>query len=152
MIRTDPIRSPSRILAVLLVALALLSACALAGASSGPPEGKEEGGEKKEEGKDKNKLPKNVLEFESLTVNLAEARTFARLSFLIEFRTPEDAEGFNMSKARDTVIFLLSRKRSEDLWTGKDKNGLKFEIMNRFNDFLGDRKVVKIFYTEFIVH
>jgi len=141
----------ARILAVLLTAALLAASCALAVASSGPPEGKGEGGEK-EEGKDKNKLPKNVLEFASLTANLAEPRTFARLSFLIEFKTPEDAEGFNMSKARDAVIFLLSRKRGEDLWTGKDKNSLKWEIINRFNDFLGERKVVRIFYTEFIVH
>jgi flagellar basal body-associated protein FliL len=138
--------------AVLLLAALLAASCALAVASSEPPEGKAEGAEKKEEGKDQNKLPKNVVEFQSLTVNLAEPRTFARLSFLIEFKTPEEAGNFNMSKARDAVIFLLSRKHAEDLWTGKDKDGLKTEIINRFNDFLGERQVVKIFYTEFIVH
>ncbi|MBF0481420.1 MAG: flagellar basal body-associated FliL family protein [Desulfovibrionaceae bacterium] len=138
--------------AVLLAAALPIASRAPAFAAEGHGEGGGEGGEKKEEGKDKNKLPKNVLEFQSLTVNLAEPRSFARLSFLIEFKTPEDTENFNMPKARDAVIFLLSRKRGEDLWTGKDKNGLKWEIISRFNDFLGERKVVKIYYTEFIIH
>jgi flagellar FliL protein len=140
----------ARIVAALLAAAILVVSCALAAAESS--EGKAEGGEKKEEGKDQNKLPKNVLEFQPLTVNLADPGSFARLSFLIEFKAPEDAADFNMAKARDAVIFLLSRKRAEDLWTGKDKNGLKWEIINRFNDFLGDRKVVKLYYTDFIVH
>jgi flagellar basal body-associated protein FliL len=142
-------RALAALLAVLVLAV-FLAAPGPSGASSPPPEAKEGGGGK-EEGKDKGGLPKNFLEFEPLTVNLSGSRSFARVAFLIEFKTPEDTENFNMAKARDAVIFLLARKSAEELWTGKDKGDLKWEIISRFNDFLGARKVVKIHFTDFIV-
>jgi len=54
-------------------------------------------------------------------------------------------------KLRDTILDLLSSKSYKDIVDINGKQRLRDEIMMRLNSFLTGGKIVKVYFTEFVV-
>jgi flagellar FliL protein len=57
----------------------------------------------------------------------------------------------NLPRVKDTLLLLLSSKTFADLDSMEEKIDLKNEIVQRLNQILGKAKVVKVYFTEFVV-
>jgi flagellar protein FliL len=52
---------------------------------------------------------------------------------------------------RDIIIGILSSKSIEDISTSKGKEKIKTEIIDKINPRLKDNKIIKIYFTDFVV-
>lgn len=89
------------------------------------------------------------------TVNLSDAATtrYLKVGMEIELSSPEAAQEIQnqMVKIRDSIIILLSSKTYADLSTPVGKAQLKNEVASRINQILGTPRVVRVYFTEFVV-
>jgi flagellar FliL protein len=119
-------------------------------AESGKSEAKGGHGEAKG-GKDK--TPSNNVSLPPFVVNLADpnARRYLKIVLDVEMTsTPELLEA-NQAKIRDSLLLLLSSKTSQDLSTLEGKILLRKEIVDRINQALGQAKVARVYFTDFVI-
>ena len=57
----------------------------------------------------------------------------------------------NKAKVRDALLLLLSSKTSQDLATLEGKILLRKEIVDRLNQALGQAKVARVYFTDFVI-
>lgn len=96
-----------------------------------------------------------IVELEPFVVNLADplGRRYLRTRLQVEVidrSAARDVERF-MPRVRDSIILLLSSKSYADLDSMEKKIQLRNEIVERLNQFIGQGKVVKVYFSEFVV-
>ncbi|MBT8763640.1 flagellar basal body-associated FliL family protein [Desulfohalobiaceae bacterium Ax17] len=99
--------------------------------------------------------PTEMYSLPPFVVNLADplGRRYLKLSLdveLIDKKTVEVLEK-KLPKVKDTILLLLSSKSFADIDSMEEKIQLKNEIVERLNQILGKAKVVRVYFTEFVV-
>ena len=120
-----------------------------------PEEKKAEGGHGEAKGGHggKDKAPSNNVALPPFVVNLADpnARRYLKVVLEVEMTgNPELLEG-NQAKVRDALLMLLSSKTSQDLSTLEGKILLRKEIVDRLNQAIGQPKVSRVYFTDFVI-
>ena len=96
-----------------------------------------------------------VVQLPSITVNLRDIAydRYLRLGIEVEVSNPEAVREIqqNQARIRDALILLLSSKTSADLATAEGKLELKEQIAARINHILGTPRVIRIYYTDFVI-
>lgn len=120
-------------------------------------EKKAEGGHGEAKGghgeKGKDKAPSNIVSLPPFVVNLADQNARRYLKVVLDVQmtgNPELIEA-NMAKIRDSLLLLLSSKTSQELATLEGKITLRREIVDRLNQALGQAKVARVYYTDFVI-
>ncbi|MFP4083512.1 MAG: flagellar basal body-associated protein FliL [Desulfonatronovibrio sp.] len=96
-----------------------------------------------------------TVELEPFVVNLADplGRRYLRTTLQVEVvdgSAASDIERF-MPRVRDSIILLLSSKSYTELDSMDKKVQLRNEIVERLNQFIGQGKVVHVYFSEFVV-
>lgn len=91
----------------------------------------------------------------SFLVNLYDplGRRYIKLDVELELISPEvkrEVELLN-ARIRDAMILLLSSKTYAELNTPEGKHILRNEIMDRVNQILNGPKVVRVYFTDFVI-
>lgn len=95
-----------------------------------------------------------VLPLPPITVNLSDpnGRRYLKLGLEVEVNSDVAAQlKSNNSRIRDAIIMLLAGKSYGDISTAEGKVLLKAEIAARINQILGAQRVVRVFFTDFVV-
>lgn len=102
--------------------------------------------------------PKPILKPISLppiTVNLADpsGNKYLRMGMDVELNSQEAITSLlaQSARVRDAIILLLSSKTSDELTSAEGKVLLKNEVASRLNQILGEPKVVRIYFTDFVI-
>ena len=114
--------------------------------------GETKGGGHGKDGKDK--APSNTVPMTPFVVNLADANVRRYLKLVIEVEAAPggaDLIEANQAKIRDALLMLLSSKTSQDLNTLEGKILLRKEIVDRLNQTLGQSKVARVYFTDFVI-
>lgn len=114
-------------------------------------EKKAEGGHGKDKGKDK--APSNNVPLQPFVVNLADpsARRYLKLVLEVEMTGNPELLEANQAKIRDTLLLLLSSKTSQEVSTLEGKILLRKEIVDRLNQAIGQAKVARVYFTDFVI-
>ncbi|WP_028574028.1 flagellar basal body-associated FliL family protein [Desulfonatronovibrio hydrogenovorans] len=96
-----------------------------------------------------------VVPLDPFVVNLADplGRRYLRTTLqvdVIDRRAARDVEN-HMARVRDAILLLLSSKAYSDLDTMEKKIQLRNEIVERLNQIIGPGRVVKVYFSEFVV-
>ncbi|EKO37493.1 MAG: flagellar basal body-associated protein [Solidesulfovibrio magneticus str. Maddingley MBC34] len=127
-----------------------------------PAEKKAEGGhgEAKSEAKGggghgggKDKAASNNVPLPPFVVNLADpnARRYLKVVLEVEVTSNPELLEENKAKIRDALLMLLSSKNSQDLSTLEGKILLRKEIVDRLNQAIGQPKVSRVYFTDFVI-
>ena len=127
-----------------------------------PAEKKAEGGhgEAKTEAKGggghgggKDKAASNNVALPPFVVNLADpnARRYLKVVLEVEVTSNPELLEDNKAKIRDALLMLLSSKTSQDLSTLEGKILLRKEIVDRLNQAIGQPKVSRVYFTDFVI-
>ncbi|MHC1791097.1 flagellar basal body-associated FliL family protein [Solidesulfovibrio sp.] len=124
-----------------------------------PEEKKAEGGhgEAKSDAKGghggKDKAPSNNVALPPFVVNLADqnARRYLKVVLEVEMTGSPELLEANQAKIRDALLMLLSSKTSQDISTLEGKILLRKEIVDRLNQAIGQPKVSRIYFTDFVI-
>lgn len=125
-----------------------------------PEEKKAEGGhgEAKSEAKGghgggKDKAPSNNVPLPAFVVNLADqnARRYLKVVLEVEMTGNPELLEANQAKIRDALLMLLSSKTSQDISTLEGKILLRKEIVDRLNQAIGQPKVSRVYFTDFVI-
>lgn len=95
-----------------------------------------------------------VLPLPPITVNLQDPNGRRYLKLGLEVEVNSDVAGqlrANNSRIRDAIIMLLAGKSYGDIATPDGKVLLKAEIGARLNQILGAQRVVRVYFTDFVV-
>lgn len=95
-----------------------------------------------------------VLPLPPITVNLADpnGRRYLKLGLEVEVNADVAAQlKANNSRIRDAIIMLLAGKSYGDVATPDGKVLLKAEIAARLNQILGAQRIVRVYFTDFVV-
>lgn len=95
-----------------------------------------------------------VLPLPPVTVNLADAsgRRYLKMGMEVEVNADVSAAlQANNARIRDAIIMLLAGKSYADVATPDGKVLLKAEVAARLNQILGAQRVVRVFFTDFVV-
>lgn len=95
-----------------------------------------------------------VLPLPPITVNLQDPNGRRYLKLGLEVETNSDVAAqlrANSSRIRDAIIMLLAGKSYGDIATPDGKVLLKAEIGARLNQILGAQKIVRVYFTDFVV-
>ncbi len=121
-------------------------------------EGQQSASKQNDNTKDAPLAPQPVLKPVTLppfTVNLSDSsgKKYLRVGIDVELSTQDaikilEAQG---PRVRDAIILLLSSKTSADLVSAEGKVILKNEIADRLNQILGAPRVVRIYFTDFVI-
>lgn len=88
-------------------------------------------------------------------VNLADAdqNRYLKIRINLESKKPEANEEFakKLPLVKDTILTILSQKKSEDLFHSSGKEKLKAEMMGSINPHLVELKIKAIYFTEFVI-
>ena len=91
----------------------------------------------------------------SITVNLADppGNRYLKIGLEVEVSAQDAVAGLQNQTARirDAIILLLSSKTVGQLTSSEGKVLLKNEIAARLNQILGASRVVRIYFTEFVI-
>ncbi|MCA1743192.1 MAG: flagellar basal body-associated protein FliL [Desulfonatronovibrio sp.] len=96
-----------------------------------------------------------VVDLEPFVVNLADplGRRYLRTTLKVEVidgKASKDVQQ-HMARVRDSIILLLSSKSYSDIDTMEEKIQLRNEIVERLNQFIGQGRVLKVYFSEFVV-
>ncbi len=99
-------------------------------------------------------LPKVAMK--PFVVNLqdmGEVPRYLKVEFDLELRpgSPTQEVEAKMAELRDSIIVLLSSKRSQELSTIEGKDRLREEILSRLNSRLQSATVGRVFFKDFII-
>lgn len=95
-----------------------------------------------------------VLPLPPITVNLAESggRRYLKLGLEVEVNSDVAAQlKAQTPRIRDAIIMLLAGKTYGDVSSPDGKVLLKAEIAARLNQILGAQRVVRVYFTDFVV-
>ena len=96
-----------------------------------------------------------MVELEPFVVNLADplGRRYLRTTLEVEAvnRSAANELEDQRPQVRDAILLLLSSKTFEDLRTMDRKIHLRNELVERLNQAIGQNKVYKDYFTEFVV-
>ncbi len=95
-----------------------------------------------------------VVPLPSITVNLFDDNGTRYLKLGMEVEANSDISAALKSqeaRIRDAIIMLLAGKRLNDLATPEGKVMLKAEVANRLNQIMGEQRIVRVFFTDFVV-
>lgn len=95
-----------------------------------------------------------VLPLPPITVNLSDpnGRRYLKLGLEVEVNSDVSSQlRANNSKIRDAIIMLLAGKSYGDVASPDGKVLLKAEIAARLNQILGAQRVVRVYFTDFVV-
>lgn len=95
-----------------------------------------------------------VLPLPSITVNIADptGRRYLKLGMEVEVNADvSEALQANSARIRDAVIMLLAGKTYNDISSPDGKVLLKAEVAARLNQILGAQRVIRVFFTDFVV-
>jgi flagellar FliL protein len=88
-------------------------------------------------------------------VNLADAEQsrFLKIRINLESKKPEPNEEFakKLPLIKDTILTILSQKKSEELFPSSGKEKLKAEMMRLVNPNLSEFKIKAVYFTEFVI-
>jgi flagellar protein FliL len=97
----------------------------------------------------------HIYAIDPLIVNLADAdqNRYLKIRINLESKKPEPNEEFakKMPLIKDTILTILSQKKSEDLFHSSGKEKLKAEMLRSVNPNLGELKVKAVYFTEFVI-
>jgi flagellar FliL protein len=123
-------------------------------AGSGGGHGKEAASPKVERPAELPRSTGMVVPLPQFTVNLADAggKRYLRLGMEVEAGSDISKELKALdAKVRDAVITLLAGKSFAEISSPEGKVLLKAEVAARLNQILGAPKVVRVYFTEFVV-
>lgn len=95
-----------------------------------------------------------VLPLPPITVNLSEpgGRRYLKLGLEVEVNSDVRSQlKDNNARIRDAIIMLLAGKNYGDISSPDGKVLLKAEIAARINQILGAQRVVRVYFTDFVV-
>lgn len=91
----------------------------------------------------------------TVTVNLADAAgdRYLKVGMEVEVSSPDAVRDIQAqsAKIRDAIIILLSSKTYAELSSTEGKMQLKNEVAARLNQILGTPRVVRVYFTDFVV-
>lgn len=93
--------------------------------------------------------------FDPIIVNLADTEIPRYLKIRIELEgyslKPEEEIEKRMPQLKDTIITVLSSKTFKEIYDREGKKKLKEELIQRFDQLLGEHKIRKVYFTEFVI-
>ena len=95
-----------------------------------------------------------VLPLPPVTVNLADpgGRRYLKLSMEVEVNRDVSREiKAQAPRIRDAIIMLLAGKSYNDIATPDGKVMLKAEVAARLNQVFGAQRVIRVYFTDFVV-
>jgi len=97
----------------------------------------------------------NIFPLEPFIVNIYDGQELRYLKVKVELEMvgpviKPEIEG-RLAPIRDSILILLSAKTLQDVQDVQGKNTLKDEILNAINKNLPPGKVVKVYFTDFVV-
>ncbi len=95
-----------------------------------------------------------VLPLPSITVNLSDpaGRRYLKMSMEVEVNADVSAAlQANNARIRDAIIMLLAGKNYADIASPDGKVLLKAEVAARLNQILGAQRVIRVYFTDFVV-
>ena len=97
----------------------------------------------------------NIFPLEPFIVNIYDGQELRYLKVKVELEMVGPAikaeiEG-RMAPIRDSVLILLSAKTLQDIQDVQGKNTLKDEILGAINKNIPPGKIVKVYFTDFVV-
>ena len=101
----------------------------------------------------KDKPVSNNVALPPFVVNLADpnARRYLKVVLEVEMTGNPELLEDNTAKVRDALLMLLSSKTSQDLSTLEGKILLRKEIVDRLNQAIGQPKVSRVYFTDFVI-
>ena len=97
----------------------------------------------------------HIYTMDPFIVNLAdtEQNRYLKIRINLESKKPEPNEEFakKLPLIKDTILTILSQKRSEELFHSSGKEKLKAETMRLVNPNLVELKIKAIYFTEFVI-
>lgn len=97
--------------------------------------------------------PSNLVALPAFVVNLADpnARRYLKVVLSVEVVSNPELLEANQAKIRDALLMLLSSKTSQDLSTLEGKIMLRKDIVDRINQAIGQAKVARVYFTDFVI-
>lgn len=95
-----------------------------------------------------------VVPLPMVTVNLYESGGHRYLKLGMEVEASKDISSAikaNEARIRDAVIMLLAGKTYAEIASPDGKVMLKAEVANRLNQILGEQRIIRIYFTDFVV-
>jgi flagellar FliL protein len=97
----------------------------------------------------------HIYTMDPFIVNLADAdqNRYLKLRINLESNKPGPNEEFTkkLPLIKDTILTILSQKKSEDLFHSSGKEKLKAEMLRLVNPNLGELKIKAVYFTEFVI-
>jgi flagellar FliL protein len=97
----------------------------------------------------------HIYSMDPFIVNLADAdqNRYLKIRINLESKKPEPNEEFTkkLPLIKDTILTILSQKRSDELFHSSGKEKLKAEMMRSVNPNLGELKIKAVYFTEFVI-
>ena len=97
----------------------------------------------------------NIFPLEPFIVNIYDGQELRYLKVKVELEMigpaiKAELEG-RLAPVRDSVLILLSAKTLQDIQDVQGKNALKDEILGAINKNISPGKIVKVYFTDFVV-
>lgn len=113
------------------------------------------GGSNQQQGNQAARSVQKPVPLPQFTVNLADppGNRYLKIGMEVEFNTPESAKEVQdqIARVRDAIILLLSSKTVQQLSSAEGKVMLKNEVASRLNQVLGASRVVRVYFTDFVI-
>jgi flagellar protein FliL len=97
----------------------------------------------------------HIYTMDPFIVNLAdtEQNHYLKIRINLESKKQEANEEFSkkMPLIKDTILTILSQKKSDELFHSSGKEKLKAEIMRLVNPNLADFKIKAVYFSEFVI-
>jgi flagellar protein FliL len=97
----------------------------------------------------------HIYTMDPFIVNLADTdqNRYLKIRINLESKKPEPNEEFikKLPLIKDTILTILSQKRSEELFHSSGKEKLKAEMLRLVNPNLIELKIKAVYFTEFVI-
>ena len=97
----------------------------------------------------------HIYSIDPFIVNLADAEDnhYLKIRINLESTKPEPNEEFakKLPLIKDTILTILSQKKSEEMFHSSGKEKLKAEMMRLVNPNLAELKIKAVYFTEFVI-
>ena len=97
----------------------------------------------------------HIYAMDPFIVNLADAdqNRYLKIRISLESEKPEPNEEVTkkLPLIKDTILTILSQKKSEELFPSPGKEKLKAEMLGSINPNLGELKLKAVYFTEFVI-
>ena len=96
-----------------------------------------------------------IFSLDTFIVNLADkgGTRYLRVTMDLELGNSdlEDELHKRLPQVRDSLLMILPSKRFEDISTVQGKTALRDEMLEALNGYLGQGKIINIYFKEFVV-